>query len=1072
MNIKQIKGYATNNRTFERGLDYYESNHVQNYRLQTGDTITLTADVVGSLNNIYKVKAEIGYDQNLKDYHCQCIAHETYKGCCKHVVALLLKYYYDIGHKPSLITQVQTKTDDEVRSMIKEYTTRNINLALQETSYQKVRLIPHLVISRGQNIMLRFLIGHVRPYVLKSIQDFVLYMNEKRIVSYGKNLTVYHDLLNFTEDSRDVVKFLLDTYNDITFYDNRASYYRYIHDPRYLILSPRSLDQFFNIYVNKTITIEEDFYEKEILLTDEKPNIVLSIKPYNEDSFKVSININDALLLRGEKYQYLLFENKLYRLSPEIMDKIDVLIKAMQRKGSGLIINRLDMSSFCANVLNIISDVVNIDADLELLREFEPVPLITNLYIDLDKDNVITAKLVFNYGDIEINALEDTQTDFYRNVKDELIAKNLIKKYFEAEDKVNLQYVIYDSDLIINLYTGGLTELAKYMHIYVSERFRQIVRKPPTIRIGVRVDNSLLDLTIDTEDFPLEELKEILETYKAQKKYYRLKDGSFLNLEDETIGDFLELAEGLDLEFDKDNIQEVSVPRYYALYLDNILKTGKGIKSERDNTFKEIVRDLRNVDDTAFQVPEHLNNILRNYQKTGFRWLKTLSYYGFGGVLADDMGLGKTIQMIALIDSYLSENPNYLPSLVTCPTSLILNWEMEFNKFAPHIKVLTIMGPLETRQELISHINDYHVIITSYDYLKRDISLYRDVEFMYHIIDEAQYIKNHLTQNARSVKRIKSNLRFALTGTPIENNLAEIWSIFDFILPGYLLSYQKFNKEYEIPIIRDNNEEKLNKLKRLVTPFILRRLKKDVLKELPPKTETVLYTKLEGEQEKLYLANLALVKKEITEKINLMGLNQSRIMILSMLTRLRQICCDPRLYYDNYKGESAKLDMCLELLETTIQSGHKVLLFSQFTSMLAIIREELEKRKISYYLLQGSTPKEERLWMVEKFNNDDTKVFLISLKAGGTGLNLTSADVVIHYDPWWNLSAENQATDRTHRIGQTETVQVYKLIAKDTIEEKILHLQEAKQKLADSVIVEDDGIITRMTDEEILSLFK
>lgn len=1068
MNIKQIKLYASNNRTFERGLDYYEANHVQNYHMHVGETISLTADVVGSLNNIYKVKVEISLNQVLLNFDCQCLAHETYRGCCKHVIAVLLKYYYDIGHKPSLITQIQTITDDEARSMIKEYTTRNIDLALNETNYQKVRLIPRMIISSSQDIMLSFLIGHVRPYVLRSITDFYYFMKEKRIASYGKNLTLYHDLTSFTDDSQEIVKFLLDTYIDIQFYDRKFSYPR---EFRYLTLSPRSIDRFYELFINKTLTLEENAYEKEILFTDEKPNILLSIKPNNEDSFKISLNINDATLIKGEKYQYLLFENKLYRLRPTFMEKLDLFIKAIQRKGSALIINRLDMPSFCANVLDIISDEISIDADLETLREFEPIPLITNLYIDLDQDNVIFAKLVFNYDDIEINALEEKQTDIYRNVRDELIAKNLIHKYFEAEDKENLQYVIYNNDLIIRLYNEGLNELAKYMHIYVSDRFKQIVRKTPKIRIGVRVDNSLLDLSIDAEDFPLNELKGILETYKSQKKYYRLKDGTFLNLEDETINEFLELTEGLDLEFEDDNIYEVSVPRYYALYLDNIFKTGKGIKSERDNSFKEIVRDLRNVDDTAFAVPTHLKDVLRNYQKTGFRWLKTLSFYGFGGILADDMGLGKTIQIIALIDSYISENPNYHPSLVVCPASLILNWEMEFNKFAPNIKVLSIMGPLETREELISKINDYHVIITSYDYLKRDIALYRDYAFMYHIIDEAQYIKNHLTQNARSVKRITSNLRFALTGTPIENNLAEIWSIFDFILPGFLHSYPKFNKDYELPIVRDKNEDKLNKLKRLVTPFILRRLKRDVLKELPPKTETVLYTKLDGEQKKLYLANLALIKKEITEKLNISGFNQNRMMILSMLTRLRQLCCDPRLFYDNYNGESAKLEMCLELLETSIQSGHKILLFSQFTSMLAIIREELDKRNISYYILQGSTPKEERLRLVEKFNNDDTKVFLISLKAGGTGLNLVSADVVIHYDPWWNVSAENQATDRTHRIGQTQTVQVYKLITKDTIEEKILHLQEAKQKLVDSIIVEDDGIITRMTNEEILSLF-
>ncbi len=343
---------------------------------------------------------------------------------------------------------------------------------------------------------------------------------------------------------------------------------------------------------------------------------------------------------------------------------------------------------------------------------------------------------------------------------------------------------------------------------------------------------------------------------------------------------------------------------------------------------------------------------------------------------------------------------------------------------------------------------------------------------MFHVIDEAQYIKNHHTLNAHSVKEINSNGRFALTGTPIENNLSEIWSIFDFVMPGYLFSYHKFNQNYEIPIVKDGQQLILNKLKKLVLPFILRRLKKDVLKELPDKTETTMYAQLEGEQKKLYEANVALIKKEINEKMNQTGFNKNRMMILSMLTRLRQICCDPSLYYDNYNSESAKLDMCLDLIDNTIDSGHKILLFSQFTSMLAIIKNKLIEKGISFYLLEGATKKEDRKRFVDDFNSDDTKVFLISLKAGGTGLNLTSADVVIHYDPWWNVSAQNQATDRTHRIGQKEHVQVYKLIAKNTIEEKILKLQDAKAQLANSIIVEDDGIITKMSQQEILDLFE
>ncbi len=1069
MNIKQIKQQAPNNLTFERGVDYYENGHVQNYQLNISDNINLNAEVIGSLNNLYNVRAEINQYGELEDYDCQCQAFHTYKGCCKHIIALLLHYYYDIDHKPSHLKISGTKTDKYAANMIAKYTNKSINEVITETNYQKVHLIPQLEIYNNK-LFMSFTIGHVKPYVIKSITKFYQDMINHSITEYGKNLTLYNHINHFADSSKELVKFVLNTYYESQFFQTDNSF-KYKSDDRYLKISPNALDKFFEIYIDKTIKLLENKRELDVLFLDKKPPLILSIEQ-KADAFHLSINFKEATILKGEKYQYLLIEDTLYRLPEEYIDKLGILLQSLMEKGSSLIISQQDMSSFCVNVLQVIKDELIINADMDLLSEFKPIPLVSKLFIDLETNQHVVGRLKFIYGDHEIDSFDDRRGDIYRNVKEELIAKNMLKKYFEYESKEKGVYEIFADELIIKLYVEGLVELAKYMQIFVSEQFKGIVRKSPNIRVGVNLNQHLLDLHIDTSEIPMEELREILSNYQRNKKYYRLKDGTFIHLEDNSLSELAQIAEGLDLDAEDIENHLVFVPKYRALFIDNILKNSKYIKSERDNQFKELVRDIKNVDDTTFIIPESLKEILRKYQKTGFRWLKTLSYYGFGGILADDMGLGKTIQMISLIQSYINETAKVIPSLVVSPASLLLNWEMEFKKFAPNIKVLPIMGSSDVRKDLISKINDFDVVITSYDYIKRDIELYTDKFFKYHVIDEAQYIKNHITQNARSVKQIKSECRFALTGTPIENNLAEIWSIFDFIIPGYLYTYPKFNQNYELPIVKDENTHALEKLKRLVTPFILRRLKKDVLKELPNKTETILYTNLEGEQKKLYLANVALIKKEIDEKIISTGLNQNRMMILSMLTRLRQICCDPSLYYDDYHGESSKRDMCLELIDNSIESGHKILLFSQFTSMLAIIKNKLIEKGITFYLLEGETKKEERLHLVESFNNDDTKVFLISLKAGGTGLNLTSADVVIHYDPWWNVSAQNQATDRTHRIGQTEKVQVYKLIAKDTIEEKILHLQEAKRKLADSIIVEDDGIITKMTNEEILSLFE
>jgi SNF2 family DNA or RNA helicase len=363
------------------------------------------------------------------------------------------------------------------------------------------------------------------------------------------------------------------------------------------------------------------------------------------------------------------------------------------------------------------------------------------------------------------------------------------------------------------------------------------------------------------------------------------------------------------------------------------------------------------------------------------------------------------------------------------------------------------------------------VVFTSYDLLKRDIESYEEAEFRFVVIDDAQYIKNQNTQNAKAVKRLKGGTRIALTGTPIENSLAELWSIFDFLMPGYLYTYNHFKSKYETRITKKNDSAASERLRELVRPFILRRLKGSVLKELPEKIESVSYSTMSDEQRKLYIAAMAQAKKDLSAKLEESGAAQSRIMILAALTRLRQICCDPSLVYDGYGGGSAKLDACMELIASCIDGGHRILLFSQFTSMLAIIEERISADGIPYCILTGSTPKTERLRLVNSFNDGDTPIFLISLKAGGTGLNLTGADIVIHYDPWWNVSAQNQATDRAHRIGQTNAVQVFKLIAKDSVEERILEMQAKKAALADAVIEEGGGELAALTEEELLSLF-
>lgn len=564
--------------------------------------------------------------------------------------------------------------------------------------------------------------------------------------------------------------------------------------------------------------------------------------------------------------------------------------------------------------------------------------------------------------------------------------------------------------------------------------------------------------------------------YKLKKKYYRLKNGSFLDLQDSKEIDFIDkLISGTDATYKDLESGSIRLPVNRTLYLNQLLKEIKGTEIIKNKEYKNIINGLdKDLIDEEEQVPEKLESILRPYQKTGFKWLKTLDRYKFGGILADDMGLGKTIQIISILLDYKQNSNEHKTSIVVSPSSLSLNWKNEIEKFSPDLNIKVIRGTATERKDLIQKIDNYDLVITSYDLLKRDTDIYKDrnYNFKFIIADEAQYLKNNNTKNAKAIKQLKADTRFALTGTPIENSLAELWSIFDFIMPGYLFSYKEFKSTYEMAIVKDEDKEAMNKLKMLIEPFVLRRTKKEVLTELPEKTITVLNNEMEEEQRNIYLSYLVQAKQELQDEININGYEKSQMKILAALTRLRQICCHPGLFIENYKGGSSKLEQCMEIIEDSINAGHKILLFSSYTSMFGIIENELNERGIKYFKLTGSTKVDERIELVDEFNqNDEIGVFLISLKAGGTGLNLIGADIVIHYDPWWNISAENQATDRAYRIGQKNNVQVYKLITKDSIEEKIYELQQRKAELTDNILSTQTTFINKLSKEDIMNLF-
>ena len=882
-----------------------------------------------------------------------------------------------------------------------------------------------------------------------------------------------HGLLEFILKYAEIIKYSNETV---------GSYGKYMRtmSNEYITISNTGLDEIFEVLKNKKILFKRDALDEEIVFEAHNPDIKFTVEQESNGDYILTPNIDvfSYDILQGSSYIYMLTKKALYRCDKTFAETILKLLSVYRENYTPQIrFKREELPSFCSLVYPKLKDEISLDKlDESIINKYVPQELYIKLYLDYDKNNYIVADIKFVYGDVEFNPLKDTNISVARDVAKENEYLDIFVNTGFMLDKENGRLILADEEKIYNFLSE---EIGLYMHkfeVLATDTFKQReIKKPKIGNIGIKLENDLLKIDLSKIDFNIEEIKSIMQKYKLKKKYHRLKDGSFLELEENETMDFIgSLLENEDISYKQIQEGELEMPISRGMYLDRLIQN-LNTNVEKNDEYKKMVNQIskREIED-KIELPKGLTSELRQYQIIGFKWLKILDNYKFGGILADDMGLGKTIQLLAVIQSYLEEEKNPNPSIVVCPSSLSLNWKNEINKFAPNIKTVVIHGNAEERANQIGNIEKYNLVITSYDLLKRDIEEYKaqNYTFKYIIADEAQYIKNNNTQNAKVIKEIKAETRFALTGTPIENSLSELWSIFDFIMPGYLYSYRKFKEIYEVPIVKESDEWVLKKLKMLIEPFILRRTKQGVLTELPDKTVSILNNEMQDEQLKIYTSYMANAKREVNEELKENGFEKSQMKILALLMRLRQICCHPSLFISNYTGESSKLNQCIEVIKDAVLSGHKILLFSSYSSMLEIIGEELKNENIKHFKLTGQTKVGDRLKLVEEFNNSsDIKVFLISLKAGGTGLNLIGADMVIHYDPWWNLSAENQATDRTYRIGQKKNVQVYKLITKDSIEERIYELQEKKAELAKSMLSTETTFINKLTREDIMSLF-
>ena len=691
---------------------------------------------------------------------------------------------------------------------------------------------------------------------------------------------------------------------------------------------------------------------------------------------------------------------------------------------------------------------------------------------------MITCDVAAIYGEKKYHVYGKERYSQKRNFTEEHRLAEIIQMYFNAFDQEK-SLLVYSGDEgdIFTFLSQVIPKLQKYGDIYVTDSMKKLRVVPSaSFQVGVSVSGGLLEMSMASNQFNKEELAEIFSSYDRKKKYHRLKNGAFITFNKEQKQVMSALLDVMKNYADKKNPDTIKMPLFRALYLDEQLAEKESVELKKNREYRKLIGKMRSYENGDYEVPQSLEAVLREYQRDGFYWIKTLKENGFGGILADDMGLGKTLQILAFLLSEKEQGKvgDELRTLIVAPASLVYNWKKEVERFTPQLSVCVMAGTAHERKELIKNqTSNVDVWITSYDLLKRDIELYQDIVFANEIIDEAQYIKNQTTHAAKSVRLVNSSFRMALTGTPMENRLSELWSIFDYLMPGFLYGYTRFRSEIETLIVSDKDEDAMTRLRAMIHPFILRRLKKDVLKELPEKQEEIVTVALSGEQKKLYQAHSQRLKMFLEDQ-NDEDFAQNKLQILAELTKLRQLCCGPELLLENYKGENAKLETCIELITQAIAGGHKILLFSQFTSMLDLIGEELKKAKIDYYRIDGSVKKEARMEMVEQFQNpqNQVSVFCISLKAGGTGLNMTAADIVIHYDPWWNKAAQNQATDRAHRIGQKHAINVYQLIAEETIEQKICELQQVKEDLAEEVLSGEGISSTQFNKDEIMNLLE
>ncbi|MBE5396020.1 MULTISPECIES: DEAD/DEAH box helicase [Brevibacillus] len=1087
----------------DRGKAYYRARKVT-FTQYDPEASVYEATVKGT-GSSYKVAVEFHPDGNV-EAECTCPSLGSYDQFCQHIAAvlhgiedmekneLMNRYSQGAGRRSEALENPYSGTSGEREPRFSatqpssgisagdvQLTNRVLGLFGEKpTRPNHVRplfdtrtaldvsftLKPVLYGYRKQMFGIELKVGPKRLYVVQKIKEFLECIERREPFVFSKHFTYDPELHRFQKEDDAVIRQLIHIFHNEKLYRETVSAYllqtRNKSGERMLFIPPfmwESLLPLLTSAPNVQVMDKEQAFAG-VHISDELIPLCFAFDQADSESFQLDVQGLDLITVM-ESYGVVLSEGKLIKLPADQCKRLAELKQMLEAsRKRQILIPAGQMEPFMVTVAPGLMKLGSVSIARSVSERIIQTQLKAKLYLDRVKDRLL-AGLEFQYGDIVINPLEgDGQ---HRGAERILMRdgeqERRILELMEQSPFIRTEsgYFMEDEDAQYEFLYHVVPELEKLLTVYATSAVKTRLHTgytPPKVTVNLDERTDWLEFKFDIDGIPESHIRQLLQSIEEKRKYYRMPDGAFVPLENEAFREIGRFIDDMGIRIAELKGSDFRVPVARGLHLIDSHRQGNAVKLGK--SFRHLLENMRNPDNLDFPVPDSLASVLRDYQKYGFQWLKTLAHYRFGGILADDMGLGKTLQSIAFLVSVLPEiRSRQLPALIISPASLMYNWKNELKKFAPEIKAVIADGSKTERSRKIRDAAQADVIITSYPLLRRDVELYASKSFHTLILDEAQAFKNHATQTAQSVKELQAKYRFALTGTPVENSLEELWSIFDAVFPGLFPGRRAFN---------DMSREAVAKR---VRPFLLRRVKADVLKELPDKIESLQASELLPEQKKLYVAYLSKLQQETLKHLNEETFDKNRIKILAGLTRLRQLCCHPALFIEDYAGSSAKFEQLLEIVAECRSAGKRLLVFSQFTEMLGMIARELGCQGVPFFYLDGKTPAAERIELCNRFNEGERDLFLISLKAGGTGLNLTGADTVILYDLWWNPAVEEQAADRAHRIGQKNVVQVIRLVAQGTVEEMMYALQQKKKHLIEEVVKPGEAALSSLTEQDI-----